>query len=102
LSLREIAEPDRFETVELEGSLVRAIRPRARGVASALINGGVYYFTRQAIEGSAAPSSLETDILPRLISRRVIFGVTVRRGPQRLALAVEVSRPGAAAFRGGC
>ena len=51
LSLREIAEPDRYETVELEGSMVRAIRPRGQTLAAALINGGVYYFTRRALEG---------------------------------------------------
>ena len=58
LALREIAEPDRYETVELDGNLVRAIRPRGQNLASALINGGVYYFARKAVEGSAAPSSL--------------------------------------------
>jgi D,D-heptose 1,7-bisphosphate phosphatase len=74
LALRDIAEPDRYETVELEGSLVRAIRSRGQTRASALINGGVYYFTREAVEESAAPSSLESDILPRLVSRGALRG----------------------------
>jgi len=74
LSLREIAKPDRYETIALEGTLVRAIRPRARNLSSALINGGVYYFTRRALEGSVAPSSLETEILPRLVSRGALRG----------------------------
>ena len=58
LALREIDAPDRYDTVELDGSLVRAIRPRGQNLASALINGGVYFFTRRAVEGPAAPSSL--------------------------------------------
>ena len=47
----------------VDGSLVRAIRPRGQNLASALINGGVYFFTRRAVEGPAAPSSLQSDIL---------------------------------------
>jgi D,D-heptose 1,7-bisphosphate phosphatase len=78
LALREIAEPDRYETVELDGSLVRAIRPRRQNLASALINGGVYYFAREAVEGSAAPSSLESDILPRLVGRGALRGYRYR------------------------
>jgi D,D-heptose 1,7-bisphosphate phosphatase len=69
LSLREIREPDRYDTVELAGSLVRAIRPRGENLASALINGGVYYLTRRAIEGSSSPSSLEDGILRSLVGR---------------------------------
>ncbi len=78
LALREIAEPDRYETVELDGNLVRAIRPRGQSLAPALINGGVYYFARKAVEGSAAPSSLESDILPRLVGRRALRGYRYR------------------------
>ena len=74
LSLREIAEPDRYETVELEGSMVRAIRPRGQTLAAALINGGVYYFTRRALEELASPSSLETDVLPKLVGRGALRG----------------------------
>jgi len=74
LALREIAEPDRYETVELEGSLVRAIRPRGQTRASVQINGGVYYFARQAVEGSGAPSSLESDILRKLVGRDALRG----------------------------
>jgi D,D-heptose 1,7-bisphosphate phosphatase len=72
MSLRVVAEPDRYETVELDGSLVRAIRPRGQPLASAWINGGVYYFTRAAIEGFGSPSSLESDILPKLAAREIL------------------------------
>jgi D-glycero-D-manno-heptose 1,7-bisphosphate phosphatase len=78
LALREIDDPDRYETVELDGDIVRAIRPRGRKLASALINGGVYYLTRQALGGSVAPSSLESDILPRLAACRALKGYLYR------------------------
>jgi NDP-sugar pyrophosphorylase family protein len=78
LALREIAEPDRYETVELDGNLVRAIRPRGQSLASALINGGVYYLARKAVEESTAPSSLESDILPRLVGRGALRGYRYR------------------------
>ena len=74
LSLRETAEPDRYETVELEGSMVRAIRPRGQADTAALINGGVYYFTHRALEELASPSSLETDVLPKLVCRGAVRG----------------------------
>jgi D-glycero-D-manno-heptose 1,7-bisphosphate phosphatase len=74
LSLREIVKPDRYETVELEGSMVRAIQPRGQALAAALVNGGVYYFTRRALEGSGSPSSLENAVLPRLVARGALRG----------------------------
>jgi D-glycero-D-manno-heptose 1,7-bisphosphate phosphatase len=74
LALRDIGEPDRYESIELEGSLVRAIRPSGRGLPEALINGGVYYMTRQAIEGAAKRSSLERDILPELVGHGALRG----------------------------
>ena len=72
LSLREIAEPDRYETVKLDGGRVQAIRRRGESLGPALTNGGVYYLTRRALEGSAAPSSLEKDILPGLVARGLL------------------------------
>ena len=74
MALRKIADPDRYETVELEGSRVVAVHPRGHGFAPDLINGGVYYFTRNVVEGSAAPSSLERDILPKFIGQGVLRG----------------------------
>ena len=69
LSLRRVAQPDRYETVVTEGDRVTEIRPRRAGLDSAAINGGVYYLTRRALEGLACPSSLETDLLPALVRR---------------------------------
>jgi D,D-heptose 1,7-bisphosphate phosphatase len=96
LALREIAEPDRYDTVELDGDLVRAIRPRGETFGPALINGGVYYLTRQAIEGSSAPSALERDILSPLIGHGALGGYThsgffIDIGvPESLAAAAEL------------
>ena len=72
--MRAIASPDRYETVELDGSLVRAIRPRRASPASALINGGVYYLTRRVLDGIGAPCSLESDVLPELIAAGSLRG----------------------------
>ena len=59
LSLRRIVRPDRYEIVELEGARVAAIKPRGAGYAEGLINGGVYFMTKRAVERLKAPSSLE-------------------------------------------
>ena len=74
MALREIARADRYETIELKGSLIRAVRPRSEAAGSALINGGVYYLTRRALERGASPSSLEGDIFPELVRRKALRG----------------------------
>jgi mannose-6-phosphate isomerase len=67
LALREIAEPDRYETVEVRADgRVAAIRPRQAGLARGTINGGVYYLARGALAGLGSPASLEADLLPAL------------------------------------
>ncbi len=96
LALRPIASPDRHEKVELEGSFVSAIRSGGTPLAPALINGGVYYLTRRSLDGFGAPCSLETEILPSLVSRRALrgypyFGFFIDIGvPETLATAAEV------------
>ncbi len=96
LALREVAAPDRYETVELDGSRVIAIRPRGAPLASAQINGGVYYVTRRALDGAPrAPCSLEADILPKLIAQGALSaypyaGFFIDIGvPESLAAAAE-------------
>jgi D-glycero-D-manno-heptose 1,7-bisphosphate phosphatase len=68
LSLRQVVRPDRYETIELDGARVAQIHPRGRDLETAAINGGVYYLTRRALEGLSIPSSLESDLLPRLVA----------------------------------
>ena len=69
LSLRRIIKPDRYEVVALEGSRVTEIRPRGAEPLEGLINGGVYYLTRRALEGLPSPCSLESLLLPALAAR---------------------------------
>ena len=71
-ALREIAGPEHRQTVELEGSRVSAIRLGDGG--RALIDGGVYYLTRRAVEGFPALAPLEAGILPELVRRGDLRG----------------------------
>ena len=90
LALRPVASPDRYETVELEGSFVSAIRFRGTPLASALSNGGVYYLTRRIVDGHGGPCSLETEILPGLVSRRALRGYPIRLPPPVSAAPSEI------------
>lgn len=75
MGLRRVSRPDRYETIVLDGTRVASVRPRAAGLDEALINGGVYYVRRDAIAGLAMPSSLEADLLPRLVAEGRVTGV---------------------------
>ena len=96
LALRTVVSPDRYETVDLDGSLVKAMRPRRASLPSALINGGVYYLTRRALDGFGAPCSLESDVLPNLIAAGSLRGYSyagffIDIGvPETLAAAAEL------------
>lgn len=96
LALRRIAEPDRYETVATEGSVVRAVLPRGEARGPAWINGGVYAFARRALEGFASPCSLEREILPALIARQALrayrhSGFFIDIGvPESLAAAADL------------
>ena len=76
LALRTIVDPDRYETIALDGSHVAQLRPRRAIVGEALINGGVYYLTRRAIAGLGMPSSLETDLLPMMVDKARLHAFT--------------------------
>jgi D-glycero-D-manno-heptose 1,7-bisphosphate phosphatase len=69
VALREVMGPDHRQAVGLEGSRVSAIRLGDGGRQSALIDGGVYYLTRRAVEGFPALAPLEAGILPELVRR---------------------------------
>jgi D-glycero-D-manno-heptose 1,7-bisphosphate phosphatase len=74
LSLRHVERPDRYETVARDGDRVAQIHPRRHDLATATINGGVYYLTRRALQDLACPSSLEADLLPNLVCQGGLFG----------------------------
>jgi len=69
----EVENASRFGSIHLDpsGRVTEFLEKQAAGTA--LINGGVYVFSRGAleIEGSAAACSLEKEILPALIPRGV-------------------------------
>ncbi len=88
LALRETGEPGRLQTVELDGGLVRTICPRgANPGPAALVDGGVRYFTRHAMEDWAAQSPVERDILPELVARGAL------RGYRYSGLFVDLGKP---------
>jgi D,D-heptose 1,7-bisphosphate phosphatase len=73
-ALREVVGPEHRETVELEGSRVSAIRLGDGGRQSALIDGGVYYLTRRAVEGFPDTPAREAGVLPELVRRGALRG----------------------------
>lgn len=73
LSLRKVENPDRYETIELSGLVVSSIQPRRPVSGSAMINGGVYYLTKEALSGFSAPCSLENGILPVMQQSEQLF-----------------------------
>jgi D,D-heptose 1,7-bisphosphate phosphatase len=75
LSLRRVQDPDRYETIEIDGNIVTAIQPRGSFSGGALINGGVYYLQKVCLQGAHMPSSLESDILPAIQKDGGLVGV---------------------------
>jgi len=94
LALRATAFPDRYGPVDLDGSLVTTIHSPDERSGSALVNGGVSYFTRRMLEGCDGASSLENDILPGLAARRAL------RGYAYSGLYVDAAVPDAPAVEG--
>jgi D-glycero-D-manno-heptose 1,7-bisphosphate phosphatase len=74
VALRRIGVADRYETLEIDGSRISSIHARDTSARNALINGGVYYFTRAAFEGLDDVRSIENDLLPRLVDRHFLAG----------------------------
>jgi D,D-heptose 1,7-bisphosphate phosphatase len=98
MGLRRIDRADRYETIELDGERVAGIRPRGQPLEGALINGGVYYLTRKAVERLPHPSALEADLFPRLagacdLGGRAYDGFFIDIGvPEALAAAGDLVR----------
>jgi D,D-heptose 1,7-bisphosphate phosphatase len=74
IALRRIADPDRYETVELDGARVKAIKPRQAGLGFGTINGGVYWMKKSALSGFSAPVSMEDAIIPSICGRGRLAG----------------------------
>ena len=79
IAARVVAPADRYETLQMDGEQVTAIRPRTtldRGV----INGGVYRFRRAVFDAVVGRVSLEKDILPDLAERGLLSAKTMTGG----------------------
>lgn len=74
MALRRIVDPDRYETVELDGARVKTIRPRQTGLGFGTINGGVYWMRKSALSDFAAPVSMEDAIIPSICARGRLAG----------------------------
>ncbi len=74
LALREVADVGRYGAVRLDAERVTAFGEKASS-GRGLINGGVYWLKREILrEIAAPPSSMERDVLPKLIPRGLVRG----------------------------
>jgi D-glycero-D-manno-heptose 1,7-bisphosphate phosphatase len=74
LALREVPDVDRYGAVRLEGSKVSAFGEKAAS-GRGLINAGVYWLKREILrEIGTLPSSMERDVLPKLVPRGLVRG----------------------------
>lgn len=67
------SDTSRYGVVEVEGEKIIAFRERG-SVREGLINGGVYFFRRSAVDAMPAQGSLERDVLPSLAHNGVLAG----------------------------
>ncbi|ARC87513.1 HAD-IIIA family hydrolase [Rhodovulum sp. MB263] len=80
LALRRVAEAGRYGTVRLEDGRLSAFAPRGAETtvpetSPALINGGVYCFSRGIVAHLVEEGSLEAEVLPRLAAEGLLAGI---------------------------
>jgi len=75
IGLREIDRPDRYNSVELDGTRIRSFRRDRSIEGTAYINGGVIACNRSLLELLAPLSSLEDDALRVLAERGQLAGM---------------------------
>jgi D,D-heptose 1,7-bisphosphate phosphatase len=93
LALRETGEPGCLQTIELDGCVVQAIRSHVAKPGPVLVDGGVQYFTRGAVEDWAARSPVERDILPELAASGAL------RGYRYSGFFIDIGEPASLAAR---
>ena len=98
IAARRVAPADRYETIDLDGRKVIAIRPRAN-LAEGLISGGVYRLRRDVFAAGAGRLSLESEVFPGLCAEGLL-GAVVMQGafidigvPESLVAAEGVVAP---------
>lgn len=75
LALRHVADASRYGRVETEGPYVRRFAEKTPATSPGWVNGGVYLFNRAIVsELPDGPSSLETDLFPRLAEEGRLLG----------------------------
>jgi D,D-heptose 1,7-bisphosphate phosphatase len=74
LSLRRLADTDRYGIVELMGRRIGAFGPARSASGAGLTNAGVYVFDRAILSHLTADCSLENDVLPELAASRNLVG----------------------------
>lgn len=75
LALREIEQPDRYDTADLEDGLIRRFGPDRTETAKALINGGVAACTQGLLDRLPAQGSIESLVWPELAAEGRLAGV---------------------------
>ena len=77
MTVREVPDPSRFGTVEMNGARVLCIGERPDRAGPALVNAGIYLCHKGLLRYTAPASSLERDVLPRLAAERLLTGYRV-------------------------
>lgn len=78
LALRRIADTSRYGSVILDGRRITAFREKVAEGGPGLINGGVYWMTKSALDHIVSlPASLEQDIFPLLAGDDRLEGLVV-------------------------
>ncbi|WP_321490685.1 HAD-IIIA family hydrolase [uncultured Hyphomonas sp.] len=76
LALRMVDDTARYGSVQLEDTRISAFiekNPDLKGPG--LINGGIYYLDRAMVSRIEAPSSIESDVFPRLVEEGRLEGL---------------------------
>jgi D,D-heptose 1,7-bisphosphate phosphatase len=74
LALRKEPQPSRFGVVELDGDVITGIQKKKSIEGPALINAGIYLFTRDLLTFLSPSCSIENDVFPTLAAKRLIDG----------------------------
>lgn len=76
LALRMVGDTARYGSVQLDGTKISAfIEKNPDLTGPGLINGGIYYLNRAMVSRIEAPSSIESDVFPELVTEGRLEGL---------------------------